>query len=341
MKAVWINGFLATFFVFVSFLNTQAQDLHYSQFYNSPMNINPALTGVFNGDHRFYGSIRDQWRFVPVPWFTFTGAYDRKIYPKKSEKYFLGLGGLMNHDRQGDSKLNLTSVIGSVAYHRILAPKHIVSGGLQLGLASRGFDTRSLTWDKQWDKDIFNPNIDPGEQFKNLERVNFMESAVGLNYRFQKSSRTHVDAGIGVLHAIKPKTAFKSSDDIRIPHRITYSAIGNVMLTSKFDVQLQAIYQTQNEYNETLYGGLVKYYLNGKRGKDYQLHLGIGHRTAGSWFPSFAVQVNQFYGSISYDFDATGYNDIVSSNRGGPEMHFRYIITNVRPLNKFKNCPIY
>ena len=62
-------------------------------------------------------------------WFTLSGAYDRKFYVLKGDHHFIGAGASLNHDRQGDSKLNLTSLTVNGAYHRILAPEHIVSAG--------------------------------------------------------------------------------------------------------------------------------------------------------------------------------------------------------------------
>jgi type IX secretion system PorP/SprF family membrane protein len=327
--------------IFLSKLTVFSQDSHYSQFYNAPQNVNPAWTGVFNGDHRFTGSLRDQWRYVPVPWFTFSGAYDRQLYLKKQDKFFLGVGGIINHDRQGDSRLNLTSLIANGAIHYLINSRNIVSGGLQLGLASRGFNTANLTWDKQWNGDTFDPNLPSAEQFKNLERVTFMESGLGLNYRYQRHSRTYVDAGIAALHIIPQGTAFYSKDGISVPLRTTMALVGNVRLLPQLDLQVSGLIQNQNKYTETVIGGLGKIYLSQKRGKEFQLHLGVGYRTSGSYFPTAAVQYNQFYGSFSYDVDVTGYNDITKSNRGGPELHFRYIITNVKPMREFKNCPIY
>ena len=39
-------------FYFLMSLLAQGQDVHFSQFYNSPLTINPANVGAFNGDIR-------------------------------------------------------------------------------------------------------------------------------------------------------------------------------------------------------------------------------------------------------------------------------------------------
>jgi type IX secretion system PorP/SprF family membrane protein len=318
-----------------------AQDLHYSQFYNSPQNINPALTGVFNGDHRYMVSMRDQWRFVPVPWFTLSGAYDRKLYALKGDHHFLGIGGSLNHDRQGDSKLNLTSINANAAYHRVLNAQNILSVGVTLGFASRGFNSKLLTWDKQWDGEIFNSSLPSGESFSDLERINFVESGMGINYRYQKDKRTFLDAGGSILHLIKPNSAFYNNDLADLPRRITLNAVGQFRALDFLDVQLHVMHQIQDTYDETIFGGVGKFYINQKRGKEFQFHAGLGYRTAKSLIPIFGLQVQNIYAGLSYDVDTNQFNDVVNSNKGGPEIHIRYIIANIKPLREAKVCPIY
>jgi hypothetical protein len=43
-----------------------AQDIHFTQFYAAPMNISPALTGIFAGESRLMTNFRSQWHSVPV-----------------------------------------------------------------------------------------------------------------------------------------------------------------------------------------------------------------------------------------------------------------------------------
>lgn len=313
--------------------------MHYSQFYNSPININPALTGIFNGDARFNLSLRDQWRSVPVPWTTFSLNFDKKFYPKNNDKGFFALGILYNYDRQGDANISLNNINLSGSYTRLLNKQNILTGGLMLGFSSRGFDPSNLTWDKQWADGEFFASMDPGESF-DMERVNFIESALGLNYRWQKTSRTKIDLGAGLFHIVRPQVDYSSSQSLKLPRRLSLSGIGTIQLTEKIDFQLNVMHQIQDSYRETILGGLGKFYLNQKRGNVTTLELGLGYRTSHSIFPTLAVRYNEFYVSGSYDIDLTEFGDI-HGNNGGPEIHFRYIFTAVKPLKNFKICPIF
>lgn len=315
------------------------QDIHYSQFYNSPQNLNPAQTGIFNGDHRFIASHRSQWRFVPVPWTTFSGAYDKNITPYGNEKFFYGLGFNLNYDKQGDSRLNLINLGVNGAIHRMINQKNVISLGLGLGFATRGFDTKSLRWDKQWNGDIFNTGLSSQEPFETTERINYFETGLGINYRYQKSARTHLDLGIGAMHLIEPEVSFNGEKPTKLPRRYTLSGVGNFQLTEKLDLQLHALHQIQTKYDETVFGALGKIHVNQERGKALQLHLGLGYRTSGSFIPTVAAQYNDWYLGFNLDMDKTGYNNALNTSRGAYELHLRYIIKNVKPF-KFKNCMI-
>lgn len=316
------------------------QDLHYTQFYNAPHTYNPAHVGVYNGDKKIQADLRDQWRWVPVPWFTFGMAYDQKVYLKDSDKHFLSLGGNLAYDRQGDSRLSLASINFNPTYSRILTPNHILTGGLTLGFSTRGFSQDELTWDNQWTGETVDLTRPSGEGF-NTENIYFLETGLGVNYRWQRSRRTKLDIGIGALHLIEPSAGFYDNEDQKLPMHINFSAIGNFYLTENLDIQLHGLHQMQNEYRETVVGGLAKLYLNKKRGKQTELHAGLGYRFSGSIAPTVALQYNQIYVGLSYDSDRTDFNSVLEDNKGGPEIHVRYTITNVKPLQAFKVCPIY
>src|SRR5436190_24180956 len=50
--------------------DSYAQDPNFSQFFVSPLTLNPALTGKFNGDVRVAGNYRDQWPEISKAYIT-------------------------------------------------------------------------------------------------------------------------------------------------------------------------------------------------------------------------------------------------------------------------------
>lgn len=319
-----------------------AQDFHYSQFYNASYNVNPALTGFFHGDERFSASIRDQWRNVPVPWFNFGIGYDRKLYPKRSKRGFFGAGVSFNYDVQGTAQLKLSNLNLSGSYSRILNHKNIITIGGLLGYANRGFDEENLTWDNHWDPDrlVVNSTRPSGESFL-YERFGFLETGLGLNYRWQKSSRTKLDVGIGGWHLTTPKARFNAATDDGqdLPVRLSLYATFSKELSDKLDLQLDVLHQRQITYDELLFGGYLNFYLNENRGKEFQFRVGLGYRTRKALFPKIGIEFNNFFIAGSYDIYLTEFTR--EHGGGGPELHLRYIIKHVKPLGKFKACPIF
>ena len=50
--------------ILLSVVTAHAQDIHFSQFYQSPLNLNPAMTGVMNCNHRLVANYRNQWASI-------------------------------------------------------------------------------------------------------------------------------------------------------------------------------------------------------------------------------------------------------------------------------------
>jgi hypothetical protein len=74
----------------------RAQDIHFSQFYVSPLLQNPANAGYFNCNYRFTAIYRSQWNSITVPYKTFAGSYDMRFVPKRSSnKDIFGVGAVL------------------------------------------------------------------------------------------------------------------------------------------------------------------------------------------------------------------------------------------------------
>lgn len=332
---------LAVLLIFLIKFEANSQDIHYSQFYNSPLNVNPGLTGIFNGDSRFIGSMRNQSSGVPVPYLTFSGSYDTKILPKKSDKHFYGVGGLFNYDQAGDGNLNITNLNISGSYTYLINKENLLTAGLLLGFASEGFNPDGLTWSTQWTGETFDPGLGSQEAFVNGERVIYLETGVGANYRYQMdSSRTNVNLGVGLYHLNQPSTEFLGSSDSRLPLRTSITGTANIQLSKSFDIQVHGIAQLQGPFNEYVFGGLGKVHVTQKRGNEFRLDVGLSYRTSGYLIPQVAFKWKDFYLGLSYDVNLSPFRDDFSLRRGGPEAHFRYIITKVKAIDE-KRCPVF
>lgn len=315
------------------------QDIHYSQFNHTPLNINPALTGIFNGDLRFAGNFRDQWRSVSVPYTTFTAAFDTKLYPKRSDKYFWGLGINFNYDLAGAVKLNLLHLTVSGSYTRILNQNNIVTAGVAIGGAQRAFKSEFARTDFGWDGLMWSPAMGTGENFNN-ESFIFGDVSAGLNYRLQANERTKIDLGAGAFHLNRPLQTFDGATDANLPIRLSIYGLGSLRLTNGLDLLLDGQYTFQGPHDEFVAGLGAKIYLNQNRGRELALVVGANWRTTDAIIPKLEFHYKTWHLGLSYDFNYSDFT-VATNRRGGPELSISYRILKVKPLSTYKTCPIY
>ncbi len=321
-----------------------AQDIHYTQFYNSPLNLSPGLTGIYDGDHRFSGHFRRQWQNVPVDYLTFTGSYDGKIYPKKTGDNFFGAGVHFNYDRSGFTKLQLAQLALSGSYSIVVNSSFIITPGIQAGFSQRAFREDDITTDAQYSVPLqmFIPSLPIGEDFDNTS-IGFANLGAGINFRWQKDFRTHLDFGVGAFHLNRPNQAFYDDQEFKLSSRYSGYVMGTLKLIESFDLVGRAATQLQGEYNEHVGSLGLRFHINQQRGKQLNLLLGANARFTTSMdaiAPTIEVEFNTLKVAASYDINISEFNT-ATEGRGGPELSVIYRIVKVKPLKVYKTCPIY
>ena len=314
------------------------QDIHFSQFQNTPLNINPGLVGVHNGDHRFIADHKRQWYEVPVEYMTFMGSYDVKFRKDGESNYWSG-GVVFNYDRAGDSRLSMASFTLIPSYTHALSPKAFLTGGVSIGFGQRSFKTNDLRWDNQWANGVFDPTRDPVENFENTND-GFFDLGAGINLRLQSEPRTHLDIGLGAFHLNQPEHSFYSDGGIKLYNRFAVNLLGSVKLTEKLDLLINGLGQFQGPYQELLLGGMLNIHINDKKAREVELALGFGGRFDDALIPQIALRYDGFRVGLSYDIN-TSLFDIATNERGGPEISVTYLITKVRPVPESKVCKIF
>ncbi len=320
----------------------KAQDIHFTQFYNSPLTLNPGLTGIFKGDQRFIGVYRNQWYAANSQFSTFFGSFDTKYYNRKLGKAFLGLGGGLYYDRAGDSKLTNLNVSLNGSYTYAIDRENLITGGLLFGIAQRSFDYEGLLWNEQFDGEQVDPSIATGEQFDENGYL-FEDIGLGINYRGQKlGSRSTLDIGAGFYHLTSPNQSFADRGDSRLNPRMSFYLIQYLQTSPVVDLYWNGLTQIQDKYLEALAGFGARWHLDQRRGKELAVQMGMSYRfnEIGD-AANLNMEAHYLYWrlGLSYDMNVSGYSEATRRN-GGPEVSLRYVIHFVKPIPVFKVCPI-
>jgi type IX secretion system PorP/SprF family membrane protein len=329
-------------YIVLTFSEIKAQDIHFSQFYNNPLQLNPAQAGLFSEDIRFIANSRLQWASVPTNYLTFSGSYDHKYYPKQAQKGIFVNGGTLSYDRAGDSHLTTTHLASNVAYVKRVGELNLISIGLQAGFRHRGFDDSGLTFDKQFNGEVFNSKAATGETFASRSLFG-LDFGLGINYRFQlKDKRTRIDFGAAIFHPHEPQAEFLDNA-LRLPSRKTFYVLTNVKAGKKMDVLVYLAGQSQGPYSEIYFNNLYRFYLRQSKYETRAIQVGAQYRIAerrDALIPTVEFITNQYRLGFSYDITVSAFN-IANTYRGGPEVSYQYLITNVKKVKSSKACPIF
>lgn len=187
------------------------QDKHFTQFYASPINLNPALTGAFNGTYRISGIYRDQWRAVfDNPIVTYSTALDARLKLPINSKYkdAVGLGLVFFSDKVSAIDFSTNQIALSAAYHKALDfnNKQFLSIGIQGGIAQKNVNYERLSFEDQFNG-ISEYN---GETLESLPPNNFSfgDMNVGLNYTATVTDDLSIFIGAAMHHIFTPHISF-------------------------------------------------------------------------------------------------------------------------------------
>ncbi len=333
----------------LSALDLTAQDIHFSQFGNAPLNLSPGLAGVFGGDLRFVANYRNQWRKVPVPYLTFSGSVENKVYfDHKRYNKFITTSLLVNYDKQGDLSLQSLQIGIPIALTLPVGKSNFVTIGATPMFGQRSFDTDEITFGEQYINGMYDPNAAISEDLS-ITNLKYFDISAGINYRIQSpTKRSRFDIGGAMHHINRPSHDFWASsvtdlDEVRLYNKLTLYGLGLYQLSEKFDFMFEGLYQKQGKYSEIVYGGGVRMHLTRERYKEVAAQIGVDwrHRYKNALVPRLEVYYGTWTFGATFDWDAfSRAGELVSEFRGGPELSLIYRFYKIKPMQKFKSCPI-
>ena len=181
------------------------QDLHFSQFFNSPLTTNPANTGFIpDGDYRLGINYRNQWSSImTVPYKTMSAFGDAQLMKNRFENGWVGLGGVILKDVAGSGSLTSTKVYGSIAYHQMMGYSSLLSLGFNVGYANKQINTTNLKFPDQFDGQFFDNKL-PTAVVLDRNNISYLDMHVGKNYAYFPTEKVYVNGVYSAHHVNKP-----------------------------------------------------------------------------------------------------------------------------------------
>ncbi len=325
-KKRFLKIILFHFFTFFAFQITNAQDIHFSQFYNSPLTANPANTGFMpDADYRVGINYRKQYQSVPVPYRTSSAFGDFQVARDKFYNSWFGAGFVVLSDKAGTASLTSSKVYGSLAYHQILGESSTLSLGVQGGLVSKRIDLSKLTFDNQWNGKFFDVQGPIGESFA-ATSTKYFDLNVGLNYAIYPNEDSYINVGVAVQHVNSPKETFFSgvtsvgtNYDINLARRYTAFFNGSFKLSNQVILNPQGYVTNMANVTQINLGANMQYNISGEGGQS-QLIAGAYYRLKDAIVPMLGIKHNSITATFTYDATATSKLAPFNSMRGGSEL---------------------
>lgn len=345
------KNFYLLCFALISSFALNAQDIHWSQFEYSPLNLSPAHTGLFNGEYRLVGNYRSQWFDVPVSYRTVSLTFDAHLLPNQLEHDVWGAGFTFNHDQAGDGQLSTLNVLASMAYTKRITKNFFIGAGVQLGYNNRRYNLQKLTFNDQFNGDVYDPNLISYDhtKFAGKTNIHYFDINTGLNFRYQSSNRMWVNLGGAVFHLTQPNMSFMGNpvdtsgnavQGVRLPIRWNITANASIPVSERIDIMPSFIFQRQLEYQEILYGAMMRYHFNLNPGRETSGEIGIMHRWDDAIIARLGFAYQGWHIGLSYDINVSGFQ-AATKNNGGYELSVIYIWSKVPNLGTVKTCPIF
>ena len=311
------------FLIIILSNNLFAQDIHFSQFFSSPLSLSPALTGHFDADWRVTNNYRSQWKSISNPYKTISIGYDRNFY-YYNEKISGGI--YIINDQSGSMNFTVNKIFISGAYHKTIG-NNTFHLGIQPGFVLKSYDKDKITLPDQFDMTVgtFNSDLPDNESSLN-NNISYFDMNIGgaWNRNFGKFEPT---VAVSFFHITAPKEEFANKSN-RLPLRTAIYGKLNYKLTEKISLIPNLIYLRHKVADEFLLGTNIDYKINIEAYKLNSIYVGFYFRDGitsnfDAIYPVVGAKFKNLQVGISYDFNVSPLK-IATSYKGAFEISLIY-----------------
>jgi len=303
-----------------------AQDPHFSQFFASPLTLNPAFTGKFDGEVRVAGNYRNQWPSINNAFITSTGSVDFHVGKNSiAQNDTWGVGAMFLSDKSAGGAVNFSYASFSTAYHKGLDEEgyHQLGVGFQATYSSMNIYTQDLKFEDQLTNAGFTGVTN--EVFSNSTLSSkYFDVNAGVLYTGSTTDRNNFYVGVSLYHINRPKQHFTGADYVLNP-RATLQAGTYFGLGYATSLHLSALQTYQGGAAETVIGGAVQFIANPEVEKPTSLYVGSWMRFNDAIIPYLGLEFDDFRLGVTYDVNTSSLKT-ASQKQGGIEISLIYAL---------------
>lgn len=341
----------------------QAQDPRYTQYYQAPLRLNPAMTGVFEGLWRVGANFRTQWGSVMNrPYNTYALTADLRTPVFKSD--YVGVGFSALTDVAGGGLYNVTDINLGVTYmkkltgggrsYRASLTSYLVAGA-QIGIGQRSVKWLNLTYSTQYvvDNNSYNQGIHSGESSNTRMTKLYPDLSAGLLWYGMFGERRSIYAGFGLFHLNRPEISLfnrsgAGADVERLYIRTTVHAGGEVLIGgrgSAISLLPGFVGMFQGPSMEMNMGLGIKY--QAPRYDDFALRFSVWTRLANKLEADIdadalmlvvGIDYLSFQFGVSYDINLS---TLTAVSNGQGSLEFSVIYTHTGKHARGQGCPTF
>ena len=326
-----------------------AQDIHFSQFYMSPLNLNPALTGVMNCNIRLVANYRNQWASVlkSNAFKTYSVSYDQKI-PVGRYDYF-GVGASFWGDKAGE--LDFATLQGrlSVSYSKKMGgyrnESHYLVLGADAGVTQRSVALHKARYGTQHDGNGGYNGALPSYETFNQDNLLYPDLSAGILWFSVFDDDNNLYFGAAYGHLNRANVSFNDKEFEPIYSKFTIHAGGEFMIADRLGLVPSVVALMQGPSFELNVGTSFKFLLGGSQRTNQSFSAGAYVRlsnhfenstTADAIILHVRFDYNDFSLGFSYDINVSSLRPASNSN-GSFEFALIYKICGPQRRNVY--CP--
>lgn len=309
----------------VTGMAVSAQDKHFSQFWASPLTLNPAFTGKFDGALRVSGNYRNQWPEINNAFVTYSAGVDMPIMKNKiAQNDNWGIGIMAYSDKSASGVLQANNISFSTAYHKGLDEdgNHQIGVGFQASYMEKQLNTNKVTFGDQLT--TLGYTITSSDVYANrFLKASHFDLSAGVLYNGSSNPNNNFYAGVSMYHITRPKESFLGANYLANPRFTLYSG-GYLGVGENKTLYVSALHSQQAKASETLAGAALGVTPNMDALKPTTIFGGVWTRFNDAIIPYLGLEVGDFRFGFTYDVNISKLKT-ASNSQGGIEVSLIYI----------------